>query len=111
MKDIARRGIAVILLLTITTGCGNFYPQAHMQELKDRVLATYTTSTPDRLYYIGSDKSDDYFYLQNEDKRYRVSQTESTQFPKMNLTEDRAIWVVVSPAAALDGGVLETKIK
>jgi hypothetical protein len=80
-----------------------------MQDLKDRVLQSYTTSLPDRLYYVGSDSSYDYFYLQNEDKRYKVAQAESTQYPKMTVTEDRSQWQVVSPASTLDGAVLDTK--
>jgi hypothetical protein len=88
-------------------GCS--HQPAHMQDLKDRILQSYTTSNPDRLYYIGSDDSFDYFYLQNESQRYKVPQGESSQIAKMTLTEDRALWQVVSPASALDGAVLETK--
>ena len=109
MKALVRRGIpAAILILTLALGvCSS--PQAHMQDLKDRVLQSYTTSQPDRLYYIGSDKTYDYYYLQNEDKRYKVLQSETTQFPKMNVTEDRSQWQVVSPASTLDGSVLDTQ--
>jgi hypothetical protein len=110
MKSFSRRGVAVITLWIAAVGIGGCSNQpAHMQDLKDRVLQSYTTSNPDRLYYIGSDDTFDYFYLQNESQRYKVPKSESTQIAKMTRTDDRALWQVVSPASALDGAVLETK--
>ena len=60
MSQIARWGgiIGVGLLLALgAVGCGQ---ETHMQELYNHVLQTYTSSNPDRLYYVGSDNAYDY---------------------------------------------------
>jgi hypothetical protein len=97
-QHILRRGGAIgwVLLGVGLAGCGE---PAHMQDLYNRVLQSYTSSSPDRLYYIGSDNSFDYYYLQKEDQKYKVSQSESVRQDRMNLTGDRSKWKVVSPTA------------
>jgi hypothetical protein len=99
-------GVGLFLVLG-AVGCGQ---ETHMQELYNHVLQTYTSSNPDRLYYVGSDNTYDYYYLKNEDKQYRVAQTESVREDRMGLTLDRSKWKVVSPTTSADGSSIDFKL-
>jgi hypothetical protein len=77
---------------------------AHMQQLDNAVLSSYSSTHPDRLYYIGSKDGYDYYYMQNDKKRYKVARSESLHDPEMPLTDDHAKWQVITPGAAPDTG-------
>jgi hypothetical protein len=103
MKPIVRRVWVVGILVTLCgmgLGC---YPSAHLQDLKDRVMQSYTGSLAERMYYIGSDHDYDYYYLWHARQGYRVPQSESNLDHRMDLTNDRSYWEVVNPSAPILG--------
>jgi hypothetical protein len=83
------------------TGCSsNAKPSAtHMQDLDNTVLSSYSSSHPDRLYYMGTEGDYDYYFMQNENKQYKVPRSESLHDPRMPLTDDHSKWQIVPPAA------------
>lgn len=99
----ARKGAAGLIGMAIALLCaGCLFKPAHYSDLSDRVLKSYTGSDPDRLYYIGSQNGYDYFYLKNENQRYRVAENESDLDKRMYLTGDRSKWQVVAVTKPLE---------
>ena len=64
--------------------------------------ASYSTSAPDHLYYIGSENGFDDYYLEREDKRYRVPTAESMRDDRIPLTNDRSKWQIVNTLSPLE---------
>lgn len=87
----------------VAAGCsaGAASGTTHMVDLDNAVQSSFATSHPDRLYYVGSDGRYDYYYLQNENRRYRVPQDESLREPRMAVTDDRSKWQIVSTGTGM----------
>ncbi|HSU69272.1 MAG TPA: hypothetical protein VLJ39_20470 [Tepidisphaeraceae bacterium] len=99
MRFVQLSKFALIVTLPVALMSSGCFQTANLQDLKDRVLKSYTTSSPERLYYIGSDNNYDYYFMEKEGQRYRIPQSQSLRDDRMNLTSDRAKWQVVSPVS------------
>lgn len=98
------RGGWILALGLVAAGCSSSKQASmtHMQDLDNAVLSSYSGTHPNRLYYIGTEDGYDYYYMQNEDKRYKVARNESLRDPTMPLTDDRSKWQIVTPAGPME---------
>ncbi|HEY2587425.1 MAG TPA: hypothetical protein VGI81_16895 [Tepidisphaeraceae bacterium] len=98
------RGGWLLALGLAAAGCSTSSQSSttHMQDLNNAVLSSYSGTHPDRLYYIGTQGDYDYYYMQNENKRYKVARNESLRDPTMPLTDDHAKWQIVTPGGPME---------
>lgn len=102
--QILTRGGWLLALGLAAAGCSTTATSSatHMQDLDNAVLSSYSGTHPDRLYYMGTEGNYDYYYMQNENKKYKVARSESLHDPQMPLTEDRSKWQVITPGAPME---------
>lgn len=94
---------AALLLLALVCGCAATATTVTRAGLNAQAMERAGTTHPDRAYYVGSDKSFDYFVIRSgageRSRLYRVSEAEGAVTNRFLVTKDEAEWRGYAPPA------------